>query len=176
MSNLNYGIYKIACGWTNSFILHSKSTCFGKNSSHPNVCTGRGICYDRDKCSCEPGYAGVECELNICFGVISSNPDVCSGRGNCIAPNNCSCKTSANGENCQNYLCYGVNSTDSTVCSSAGSCLNIDSCNCTFRNLGNNCQFNISNFIQINLHRKFYDLSNFQSCVFRKYKKIFNDL
>jgi hypothetical protein len=126
-------------------MLHSESSCFGKNTSNPDVCSGRGICFDNNKCSCEPGYTGDNCQYNICFDVSSADSKVCSGRGSCIAPNICTCRVGSSGENCQSYVCFGINSTDANVCSSVGACVNIDQCSCSFRQLGYNCQYNIRN-------------------------------
>jgi hypothetical protein len=139
----NYGIFKIACAEGSGYILQSNSNCFGKNSSEENVCSGRGICVDQDKCLCDTQYTGNNCQYPICNGIDSSNPKVCSGRGSCISPETCTCKPSSSGTYCENYLCYGIDSKQPDVCSSRGVCTEIDTCNCTLRNIGENCQHNI---------------------------------
>jgi hypothetical protein len=135
------GINKIACGVYNSYMVGS--TCFGKNASS-SMCSGRGICTDLDKCSCESKYNGNECQFVYCFQISSGNNSVCSGNGNCISSDVCDCRYGYAGENCQMFVCNGTASNMTSVCNSAGSCIGVDTCNCTLRNLGNNCEFNIS--------------------------------
>jgi hypothetical protein len=39
------------------------TTCFGKNSNSSSiVCSGKGICTEKDSCFCQTGYNGKECE------------------------------------------------------------------------------------------------------------------
>eukprot|EP01080_Neovahlkampfia_damariscottae_P006368 gene6368-10375_t len=82
-------------------------TCFGVNSTDPNVCSGHGTCNQPNICSCSAGYFGEKCHLHSCFGVISNDPKVCSGNGVCSSIDNCTCSEKHSGKECKTSY-YGV--------------------------------------------------------------------
>jgi hypothetical protein len=41
------------------------TTCFGKSSIDPSVCSGNGNCTEPDGCICKDGYDGNSCENNL---------------------------------------------------------------------------------------------------------------
>lgn len=46
-----------------SFVCERELTCFGRSSSDPNVCSGRGTCISRDRCACDSNsFIGDECQ------------------------------------------------------------------------------------------------------------------
>jgi hypothetical protein len=75
--------------------------CFGKSTSDPTICSGNGICVEKDVCSCVYGSTGNECQYSICYGKNSSDPNVCSGNGKCISTDNCLCGNMYNGYRCE---------------------------------------------------------------------------
>jgi hypothetical protein len=75
--------------------------CFGKSTLDPTICSGNGICIDKDLCSCIYGSTGNECQYSICYGKNSSDPNVCSGNGICMSTDNCVCGEMYNGHQCE---------------------------------------------------------------------------
>jgi hypothetical protein len=43
----------------------SVSTCFGKNSLDPTVCSGKGVCLTTDNCVCRANYTGTQCSNSM---------------------------------------------------------------------------------------------------------------
>jgi hypothetical protein len=91
----------IACGYNSNLIIQSFYTCFGKNNTNPQICSGNGICKVLNQCSCEEGFFGNECQFTTCFGILRNQTNVCSGNGNCTDFNKCSCFDGYGGNNCQ---------------------------------------------------------------------------
>jgi hypothetical protein len=84
--------------------LRSFYSCFGKNSSDPQICSGNGICNGTDQCSCETNYFGNQCQQTYCFGVLSTQNNVCSQNGICKEFDTCTCSPNFGGKNCEIYL------------------------------------------------------------------------
>ncbi|EFC38200.1 predicted protein [Naegleria gruberi] len=113
--------------------------CNGTLASDPMVCSGHGICYLTDVCTCNPGYIGSLCDVVACNGFNSSDPRACNGHGICEGPNICNCTTGYVGSFCDVSLCYGFNSSDSRVCNGHGICEGPDICNCSTGYIGPLC-------------------------------------
>ena len=94
-------IIKISTFDQQTWVIVSNFNCFGKTKDDQNLCSGRGICVANDKCSCESGFSGNNCELTTCFGKVSSDSTVCSGNGNCTDVNLCECKSPFDGKECE---------------------------------------------------------------------------
>jgi hypothetical protein len=92
---------KIASGNLYSMVIASNFTCHGKLSTSSSICSGNGICTQKDVCSCGYGYTGVECQFTSCFGKNSTDPKVCSGNGNCTTQDSCSCENGFDGKECE---------------------------------------------------------------------------
>jgi len=121
---------------------------------------------DFDSCSCQPGYAGSNCENVTCSGIVSTNPTVCSGHGSCHSLDVCTCNGVYYGQQCQHspqnspqpsnsqtnsaISCYGISSLSATVCSGNGNCTFTDSCSCLNGFSGNTCQNTIITCFGIN--------------------------
>ncbi|CAH1790607.1 unnamed protein product, partial [Owenia fusiformis] len=99
-------------------------TCFAVNN-----CSGHGECIRPDRCRCDDGWKGTECNQVSCQQV--SN---CYGNGNCVGPNVCECIGSWTGKTCADATCYSVNN-----CSSRGYCLQPDTCSCFSSYAGTDC-------------------------------------
>jgi hypothetical protein len=97
-------ITDIGCGYFTSFIIQSQYSCFGKNNTNPQICSGNGICKGFNQCSCEEGFFGNECQFTTCFGILRNQTNVCSGNGNCTDFNKCSCSLNYGGMNCEVFL------------------------------------------------------------------------
>ena len=119
-------------------------TCYGKLSSDPTVCSGKGSCTGNDQCECNTGYAGEQCQTQLynCYGTWSNDPAVCSGNGTCTATDTCNCSFNHIGTQCETqlYTCYGTLSSDPTVCSGHGTCTATDTCNCSSNYIGTQCE------------------------------------
>merc|ERR1719272_1818568 len=102
----------------------------------PASCSGHGTCGAGERCACEDGYTGVDCNNRQCpFGVSDTLNDVdagiipqgrglggmhpyveCSGRGECDASTGtCKCFTGYEGRGCRRATCPGG-------CSEHGKC------------------------------------------------------
>ena len=101
--NENFGIFDISCGRDHSIILKYTYKCYGK-SQNETICSGNGICFKENQCSCSEGYYGNECQYFECFGRNSTDVDVCSGNGNCTRPNVCNCTNGFYGDDCKSNL------------------------------------------------------------------------
>jgi hypothetical protein len=139
-----YPIMDVAAGASFTLILQSNFTCQGKFPTDSTICSGRGICTYFNSCTCDPDFAGNNCQYFSCFEVSSVDPNVCSARGSCVGSNNCTCLPNSSGHKCENYQCNGKDSNANDVCSSNGVCENINTCKCNLRFLGNDCQILIS--------------------------------
>jgi len=126
--------------------------CFGKSICRNNmseVCSGHGKCVNYNKCHCDKGYYGEECQFTTCFGTNSTHPNVCNGRGICIEKDTCSCSTYPStptlwgGPECQYPKCFGKLSTENGVCSNHGNCIAPDECQCNSGYAGDFCQLAI---------------------------------
>jgi alpha-tubulin suppressor-like RCC1 family protein len=102
--------------------------CFNKTSGM--ACSGNGTCTAPDRCSCNLGYVGLQCEVWSCGGIYNNNSSVCSTNGTCVAPNLCNCNYGYNGSNCESWKCGGIAMNNSTVCSSNGQCIMPSVCVC----------------------------------------------
>lgn len=130
-------------------------TCFGKNVSDPQVCSGHGQCISQDNCTCDAGYSGEACEIPPptptieCYGKNASDPLVCSGNGECISENECLCDPSWYGLQCNesepdpSITCFGLHQNDSQVCSSHGECKAQDECLCFAGWEGQQCNISV---------------------------------
>jgi hypothetical protein len=126
-------------------------TCFGYYSDDARVCSGRGKCVSQDKCACQKGYAGPQCEFIDCFGVLSNETNVCSGHGTCYAPNKCSCFNGYLLSICQMHTCFSDWANSTNVCSGRGKCSSVDKCDCFSGYSGVKCEFFLCNQTQSNL-------------------------
>ncbi|MCP3876982.1 MAG: hypothetical protein GY701_01105 [Sulfitobacter sp.] len=121
-------------------------SCYGIESTDPEVCNAHGVCVDQDSCQCEVGFGGPDCAeilLNHCYGYLADDPAVCSGNGDCVALDQCQCADGFIGADCaeiEQYFCYGVSANDPNVCNGHGICLDTDSCACDEGFGGENCQ------------------------------------
>eukprot|EP00817_Percolomonadidae_sp_ATCC50343_P003376 CAMPEP_0117423020 /NCGR_PEP_ID=MMETSP0758-20121206/3750_1 /TAXON_ID=63605 /ORGANISM="Percolomonas cosmopolitus, Strain AE-1 (ATCC 50343)" /LENGTH=3099 /DNA_ID=CAMNT_0005206003 /DNA_START=235 /DNA_END=9531 /DNA_ORIENTATION=+ len=68
-----------------SNFIYDEISCFSYEASNPNVCSERGICIGENRCFCDVGYVGNQCET-----FVPPNPDPC-GDGSLTAPGICSC-------------------------------------------------------------------------------------
>lgn len=66
-------------------------TCFSKNASDTDVCSGHGECLNLDFCSCDDGWTDAQCNNIVCYDVSEAHPDVCSGHGQCVSFDECDC-------------------------------------------------------------------------------------
>eukprot|EP01080_Neovahlkampfia_damariscottae_P007011 gene7011-11176_t len=96
-------------------------------SNHGNCTTVGG---QLDKCACDDGWTGDQCQYPICFGIAATEPSVCSSHGNCTQPDTCVCSSGWTGSKCEIPICYGYNATDSRVCFGRGNCTYPDTCAC----------------------------------------------
>ena len=116
-------------------------SCFGKQSGQTGVCSSRGMCISSNKCSCNVGYSGTECQTtHYCYGIRSIDSNVCSSHGYCYSPDTCTCVNGYSGYKCQtlNY-CYGKLHSDPFVCSGNGKCTLTDYCLCDSGYTGTEC-------------------------------------
>ena len=75
--------------------------CDGYTNADPDkVCSGRGVCVGYNKCECQDGFFGENCEAWKCFGYFYMHPDVCSGQGECVGPDMCICRSNYGGDAC----------------------------------------------------------------------------
>jgi hypothetical protein len=125
-------------GFTGTMCLNING-CIGVN------CSGNGQCVDgvlSYTCDCDPGFTGVECNVNIDDCV----PVNCSGNGQCvdgIDTYTCDCDPGFTGMECGINIddCVGVN------CSGNGQCvdgINSFSCNCNASFTGPLCETHAS--------------------------------
>jgi hypothetical protein len=138
-SNQGYYQNQSYCICSNG-VMNSCSSCYGINSGSSSICSGHGQCVSPNNCSCNSGYTGYNCQLNICYGINQTSTNVCSGNGQCVSPNNCSCNSGYTGYNCQLNICYGINQTSSNVCSGHGQCVSPNNCSCDSGYTGYECQ------------------------------------
>eukprot|EP01080_Neovahlkampfia_damariscottae_P000588 gene588-8096_t len=116
-------------------------SCFGKNSTSPDVCSGNGDCVSYNNCTCNQGYTGNNCQFTKCFGFDSSNEKICSGNGNCTRPNYCECEDGYVGIDCKYPICFGLNSSRTDSCGLNGRCSRPDFCQCFLGYSGKICEF-----------------------------------
>ena len=116
-------------------------SCYGKNSTEPDVCSGKGICSSYNNCTCNEGYRGDYCQNTICFQYDSSDKEVCSGNGNCTTPNQCDCQPKYVGIDCKYPVCFGLNSSVPNSCGLKGKCVEPDVCECVLGYAGFVCEF-----------------------------------
>jgi len=120
--------------------------CFGisfaADDSTP-VCNGHGKCIGEDKCQCDLGYGGNQCQSQVtCKGISASSASVCNGRGTCIQNDVCNCTVEgfSSQDFCDAPYCFGFSSKDTTaVCSGHGSCIAPSFCSCTNLYDGSKC-------------------------------------
>eukprot|EP01080_Neovahlkampfia_damariscottae_P001663 gene1663-433_t len=74
-SDGSYGVYtkvESHIPWIKKYLTVPSASgwgCFGISASDPSVCSGRGNCVSTDKCSCNKGYTGNECQtIDVDFG------------------------------------------------------------------------------------------------------------
>jgi hypothetical protein len=130
------------CGWGYLGSNCQYFSCYGKNSTHPDACSGSGTCQSLNNCTCDSGYTGFQCQLISCYGLNQTTVGVCSGRGVCQSANNCSCNVGYTGKNCEINICYGIKQTSASVCSGHGKCQSANNCICYGSYIGLECQFN----------------------------------
>jgi hypothetical protein len=97
-------VIKISAGNLFSLVIASNFTCYGKKSTNASICSGNGICIQKDVCSCGYEFSGKECQFTTCFGKNSSDSSVCGGNGKCISKDYCTCTSPYGGNECEiNY-------------------------------------------------------------------------
>eukprot|EP01080_Neovahlkampfia_damariscottae_P010539 gene10539-3059_t len=136
--NLVYGY-----GLINSLKMYNSISnmtyCYNKSNFNPNVCSSNGICKLNNKCECNKGYYGNECEFMECFNQTDNR---CSSNGNCTKPNICECKRGYAGLICSNIICFNESNPLNT-CSSKGNCTKPDTCECKDGFIGKNCEIEL---------------------------------
>jgi hypothetical protein len=119
----------IFAGVFNSLITTNLYKCNGLTQFDSNICSGNGNCIN-NKCVCNFGYFGNNCELTTCYGILSTDLKNCSSFGNCIGLNNCRCFNGFSGNNCSLFTCNGQQSDSTLVCNSLGTCTGLNTCKC----------------------------------------------
>ena len=100
-------------------------------------CGRHGTCQDDGRCTCDPGFVGLRCEINV--NECASSP--CQHGGSCVdgfAAYTCACPAGFLGEHCE----VDVDECASGPCQNGGACFNgagFYSCNCTGGWSGGNC-------------------------------------
>jgi hypothetical protein len=117
---------------TNHF--YTKLKCFAvAYNEYEYVCSGHGTCYKWNKCDCDDGYEGDQCQdyVPMCNGVRFDDPFVCSGYGECLGETQtCDCHVGYTGIDCEYAICNGYTNEDPAVCSGHGSCDTLEFCTC----------------------------------------------
>ncbi|KAJ8297576.1 hypothetical protein KUTeg_024107 [Tegillarca granosa] len=108
--------YQCICndGWQGKYCNIDTNYC-----SKYKPCLNNGTCISDDNknftCSCQPGYTGETCNMQLCF------PRYCRNNGECQNTTSnpiCNCKEGYYGDRCQ----YKISTCDEIVCSHNGSC------------------------------------------------------
>ncbi len=135
----------VAAGYSHSlFIFENKGVfCFGVLSSDLLACSGHGNCTSVDRCRCDHGYIGDNCEVVTCFGFPSAafpNHTGCSSHGECVAVDRCECDPGRTGTQCELNVCFSKSETDPLVCSGHGYCVSPGVCICDMGYNGTQCE------------------------------------
>jgi hypothetical protein len=120
-------------------LLYAHNYCFGTSYLNLEVCSGYGTCVGIDKCTCNSGWSGMNCEITSCFGTSSKNTSVCSGRGSCISPEVCQCQNDYYGISCDSFYCSDLRNDNKTACSKRGQCVGPNNCTCDSGYQGIDC-------------------------------------
>ena len=134
-------------------VLLYEFTCNNLTQGDSDVCNGRGECVAQDRCNCEEGYYGYDCEsestsvVYTCFGISGDNPTVCSGNGICYGTDQCACINNYIGYDCNDtcptgdeITCQDISADDPTVCNGHGECIADGVCSCEDTYTGKWCQ------------------------------------
>lgn len=89
-------------------------------------CENMGKCVGPDKCSCAPGWSGLDCTTPQCDSV------VCGSREVCVSPDTCACIPGYEGADCRTPQCV-------QQCKHGGTCVAPDTCSCTSGWFDPNC-------------------------------------
>jgi hypothetical protein len=120
-------------------------SCYGRNSSDSEVCSGNGQCTRLNECTCFDNYSGANCDVAHCFGLASNDSQACNGNGICVAPDLCICDDDYYGDTCKNFTCYS-NSDNATECNNRGVCMSHNHCSCNAGFYGQLCQHAVTCF------------------------------
>lgn len=133
-------------------------TCFGKSHLEVGICSGNGMCLEKEKCSCFKGFYGDQCQLKFDCSALQD----CSNHGICKQLEKCECFDFADGPDCSlpvcttfillffSFLtlfqkkCFGKTNSAPDVCSGNGQCSfsetdNKSTCKCTIGWNGKKC-------------------------------------
>ena len=100
-------------------------------------CGQHGTCQDDGRCTCDPGFVGLRCEIDV--NECASSP--CQHGGRCVdgaAAYTCACPAGFLGDHCE----VDVDECASAPCQNGGGCVNgagFYACNCTGGWSGGNC-------------------------------------
>jgi alpha-tubulin suppressor-like RCC1 family protein len=132
----------MTAGRFHSLGLFTGQSCFNVLSDdYQSVCSGNGTCYNVDRCKCNAGFSGINCEFTSCSGLNQTASNVCSGHGDCKYLNQCFChQGNWMGQQCEYDACFGMASNDPAVCSRNGACIAPGNCSCAHGYVGNECQ------------------------------------
>ena len=74
-------------------------------------CSGNGQCLEPNKCTCDEGFYGRDCDLRS--GTCRNDANqTCANGGTCLRDNRCLCRNGYEGEFCEqrefssSFLCY----------------------------------------------------------------------
>lgn len=115
------------------------TSCYGLMQNDSRVCNNRnGTCGSFNRCTCNDGYFGNQCEIPICYGKQANDSSVCNF-GTCIKPNLCVCSKGWEGLNCTAFHCNELNN-----CNGNGVCAGPNTCLCNADKwIGSNCSIPI---------------------------------
>eukprot|EP00042_Codosiga_hollandica_P059481 m.917090 g.917090 ORF g.917090 m.917090 type:complete len:3519 (+) comp60171_c0_seq2:2-10558(+) len=93
-------------------------------------CSNHGSCARPNRCSCQSGWSGENCETFTCTDLFNCNAG--SSAGVCVGPNTCNCTASWKPPYCSEPIC-------SRGCSNRGTCSRPDVCTCFTGFSGETC-------------------------------------
>jgi hypothetical protein len=125
------------------YSLQPDQTCSAEAADRcaSNPCNGHGTCSNGDDsytCSCDPGFRGISCEINIddCEQMPCTNGGSCTDGDNSYV---CSCAAGYAGTNCQ----LDIDDCNPNPCNNGGSCIdgvNSHTCSCSTGYTGTTCE------------------------------------
>jgi hypothetical protein len=125
-------------GHRHSMILIN-NLCFGRTQHDPMVCSSHGNCSSNEKCACQEGWYGSNCNITNCNGIPSIDRSVCSGNGSCVARDECTCFRGWGGKFCSLLMCNDHAWNHSSSCIN-GNCVGPDNCSCHPGFVGSSCE------------------------------------